>query len=253
LVHEVLISSWRRLSHWVDDSREFRSWQDKLEENITRWKLAHRDEKELLHGARLVEAKEKLKQYWKVVTTGEWVFIEASVELCEKEAQEQEQQRQERERLQRRNLRVLAVSFIVAMVLRLFGWWQWGMAEQQSEMARLRYDGIFFERSAKYQEALVSYQKSLDISQNLRDDKAQAINLSDSGMMYMNLKEFEQALDYFKRAVEIRKRLGDNEGVKFEIGNVTSAYGKLGQPEKALDYYQQALGVGEKGRGKLVG
>ncbi len=245
LVHEVLISSWGRLSHWVDDSREFRSWQDELEENITRWKLAHRDEKELLHGARLVEAKEKLKQYWKVVTTGEWVFIEASVELCEKEAQEQEQQRQERERLQQRNFRRLAVSFIVVMVLGLFEWWQWGEAEKTSTLLEYRYNAVKQERTGNYQAALELHKKALSISQNICcNRKEEAASLSLIGYLYRDeLAQHSQALEYFSRAFSIRKETGDPE-VEVDILNLAAIYMKQGQPSEAEKYYKQLQTVG---------
>jgi len=99
LVHEVLISSWRRLSHWVDDSREFRSWQDKLEEDITRWEAANLDEGALLRGARLVDAEEKAREYENWVTPTETSFVIASVALREKEMEREYSRKQIEESL----------------------------------------------------------------------------------------------------------------------------------------------------------
>jgi tetratricopeptide (TPR) repeat protein len=241
VAHEALIREWVRLRGWIDENLDFKRWKDDLSRDMKVWVEAGREKEALLHGVKLLQSEEQTNQWHNILNEEELAFITASV--------------QERQRLSRIKQVVsisLVLLLIVSLVTGMFGWWQWGIAKQQSEIAELRYKGVSQERAKEHQKALNYYQQALKISRNINDNKAQVGNLSsDCGTMYMKLDKPKQALGYFKQALKIRKQLGNSKDVWFEQNNIVSAYGKLGQVEKALNFYQQATGV--KGSGKPVG
>jgi nucleoside phosphorylase/uncharacterized glyoxalase superfamily protein PhnB len=222
LVHEVLISSWGSLSHWVDESREFRSWQDKLGVKIKEWK----DDGALLHGARLVEAEEKLKQYSEVVTAGERAFIGASG---------REKQRQKR---------VWQGIFMLLLVLLGVAGWQWWEAKKASTLLEYKYDAVTQERNGNYQAAIEFYQQALSISQNrCCSRKEEANNRSLIGHLYDKLAQCSLALEYVSKAFSIRKEIGDPKA-EAELLSIASIYTKCGQSPEAEQYYNQIQTVG---------
>lgn len=134
LAHETLIQHWSLFHDWLQEFREDATRQRRLEEDAQ----AHSDgKKSLLTDLDLGNAEAYLKVHQERVPLTEKAvqFIQASIVAREQEAREREQQRREKERLQRRNWRVLAVSLVVAVVLGSFGWWQWGEAGKQRDVA----------------------------------------------------------------------------------------------------------------------
>jgi len=247
VAHEALIRHWGKLRKWLDENREFKRWKDGLNREMQIWQKVGRKKEELLRGVKLLEAEKLLRgvklleaneqanQQHGMLNEEELTFITASV--------------QEKQRLSWSKRIVsfgLVLLFIVSVVTGIFGWWQWGIAKQRSEIAELRYKGVLEERVEQPQKALDYYQQALKIARNISDNKAQVNNLSDCGTMYMILNKAEQALEYFKQSLKIREQLGDSKGVRFEKNNIVSAYGKMGEIEKALDFYQQAIGLQEK-------
>ncbi|MFF3788139.1 hypothetical protein [Streptomyces sp. NPDC001933] len=58
LAHEALTRHWQRLGDWLDDSRKFRTWQEDLRRDLTRWKQTGRETGALLRGSVLEVAVE---------------------------------------------------------------------------------------------------------------------------------------------------------------------------------------------------
>ncbi len=105
VIHEALISGWQRLRDWIEESREFRTWQERLRAALRQWESKGKDSGALLRGALLVEASEWLKQRLGAISSQEQVFIEASQQHEMEDAQylrglleESERGRQEAER-----------------------------------------------------------------------------------------------------------------------------------------------------------
>jgi pentatricopeptide repeat protein len=240
VAHEALTQHWGKLRGWIDENRDFKRWKDDLSRDMKAWMESGREKDALLRGAKLLQAEEQFNQQYEMLTEDESEFIKESV-----------REKQRLSQIKKRRIFGLVLLLIISLVTGIFGWWQWGIAKQRSEIAELRYKGLLEERAEQPQQALNYYQQALKISQNISDSKAQVSNFSDCGTMYMFLEKPKPALDYFKQALQIRKQLGDSDGILFEQNNIVSAYGKLGQVEKALDFYQQATGV--KGSEKPVG
>jgi WD40 repeat protein len=78
LVHEALITGWARLTHWIEDDRAFRAWQEQLRNSLAAWEEVHRDAGALLRGAQLAEAERWLSEREEDLGEAERNFVRAS-------------------------------------------------------------------------------------------------------------------------------------------------------------------------------
>ncbi|MFC9510216.1 trypsin-like peptidase domain-containing protein [Streptomyces sp. NPDC057002] len=59
LAHEELVRSWPRLRGWLEESRDFRSWQERLLQSLTHWTDTGEETGALLRGTMLATSLEK--------------------------------------------------------------------------------------------------------------------------------------------------------------------------------------------------
>ncbi|MGY3676499.1 nSTAND1 domain-containing NTPase [Streptomyces sp. TE33382] len=78
LAHEALTRHWQRLGDWLDDSRNFRTWQEDLRRDLTRWKQTGRETGALLRGSVLEVAVEHAALRQTEITALERAYIGAS-------------------------------------------------------------------------------------------------------------------------------------------------------------------------------
>jgi WD40 repeat protein len=78
LAHEALIRQWPRLREWLEESREFRLWQERLRGSMAEWHDGGRDAGILLRGARLERAKEWLATRSADISDDERRYVELS-------------------------------------------------------------------------------------------------------------------------------------------------------------------------------
>ncbi|MFC9007624.1 nSTAND1 domain-containing NTPase [Streptomyces microflavus] len=78
LAHEALTRHWPRLGDWLDDSRKFRTWQEDLRRDLTRWKQTGRETGALLRGSVLEVAVEHAALRPTEITALERAYIGAS-------------------------------------------------------------------------------------------------------------------------------------------------------------------------------
>ncbi|RAY16335.1 hypothetical protein DPM19_05480 [Actinomadura craniellae] len=70
LAHAALARHWRRLGDWLEEERDFRSWQEDLRESLRR--------SEQLRGPRLAQAVRWLREHPDDITAAERAFVETS-------------------------------------------------------------------------------------------------------------------------------------------------------------------------------
>jgi hypothetical protein len=104
VIHEALIRHWGQLRQWMETDREFRVWQDRLRSSLQQWKSSQQDEGALLRGAPLAEAHERLKTRRQDLSQTEQEFIEASIDLQQREIQAKRQQEEEKQQLLKQQL-----------------------------------------------------------------------------------------------------------------------------------------------------
>ena len=95
VVHEALIRNWVQLRQWMETDREFRAWQERLRGWMRRWQEMNRDQEQLLRGAALVQAEERLKERQDELSLTEQEFIRLSQEQQKKEQKQRQRQRQQ--------------------------------------------------------------------------------------------------------------------------------------------------------------
>ncbi|GJD19208.1 hypothetical protein RIVM261_041640 [Rivularia sp. IAM M-261] len=81
IIHEALIKEWGTLHQWIQNNRQFRTWQERLRVAIQQWQEMQQDEEALLRGALLLKAEEKLKERLNDLTQYEQDYIQQSIEL----------------------------------------------------------------------------------------------------------------------------------------------------------------------------
>jgi WD40 repeat protein/DNA-binding SARP family transcriptional activator len=94
VAHEALIHNWSRLRGWIEDDREFRSWQEWLRRRLRQWQGSGRDAGGLLRGSDLGEAKNWRERRHEELTPAMRRYIEASLEQRELEQAVADSQRQ---------------------------------------------------------------------------------------------------------------------------------------------------------------
>ncbi len=108
--HEALIRRWGMLRAWMSDYRSFRTWQERLRQDVKLWSEENRgsgetkeseenqtevtrSEATLLRGYRLDEAVQRMNQYDDLLSSNEREFIKQSLDLRERDIIEKERQR----------------------------------------------------------------------------------------------------------------------------------------------------------------
>lgn len=136
IVHEALIEGWTRLKEWMEDEREFRTWQEQLRTAIDLWKKNKQDGGLLLRGALLDEAidwqqrKESERQF-DAVSTSEKKYIKASLAS----------RNREQAILDKRRRRITVASVVAAaffLVLASLFYSQRRNAERNQQIAHFR-------------------------------------------------------------------------------------------------------------------
>ena len=131
VVHEALLHHWEPLRQWIEQDRQFRVWQNRLRLALQEWDEKNRDEGDLLRGARLTEAVERLIDHADELSPSEQNYIRTSIALREREVAK-------RRWAQRRTLFGLAAGLLVALSLVLWAYIERQVAENQRKIAIAR-------------------------------------------------------------------------------------------------------------------
>ncbi|MEV5339160.1 trypsin-like peptidase domain-containing protein [Streptomyces sp. NPDC052676] len=79
LAHEELVRAWGRLRKWLEDSRDFRAWQERLLQAMAHWKETGEEPGALLRGTMLATSLERLADpgHRADITQEERAYVEA--------------------------------------------------------------------------------------------------------------------------------------------------------------------------------
>ncbi len=143
--HEALIRAWPRLRGWIDADRAGLLLQQRLTEAAHEWERLDRDDSALYRGARLAEAREWARTEGDELNPREREFLDASVELVEREQREREEQARRELEVARRGRRrllvaagALMVGFVIAGVAAVVALEQRNAAERERDIALSR-------------------------------------------------------------------------------------------------------------------
>jgi CHAT domain-containing protein len=89
--------------------------------------------------------------------------------------------------------------------------------------------------------ALDHYNRALTLSRESGNRQAEASSLNNIGATYFGIAYWQKALEYYSQALPHLRALGNQRGEANTLNNIGVAYNMLGEQQKALDYLQQSL------------
>src|SRR5919199_4916720 len=113
----------------------------------------------------------------------------------------------------------------------------------QSEVDKLFQEGVQQYRRGEYPKALSTYQRVLEIQQQLNDKAGIGQTLNNIGEVYLGLAQADKASEVLQQALAIRRELKDRKGEGETLDNLGSVYNLKSQYDKALETLQQALAI----------
>lgn len=106
--------------------------------------------------------------------------------------------------------------------------------------------GAIYDDQGDFPQALHYYHRSLKYKEQLNDSSGIALTLNNLGVIYYNQGDLSQALDYFMKSLKIQEAIGDKEGIGEALNNIGFIYQKQNNNEKALEYYLLSLKMKEE-------
>jgi len=108
-----------------------------------------------------------------------------------------------------------------------------------------RKGNIYFNQG-EYVKALESYNKSLQLREELGDKKGISRSLNNMGTIYFTQGDYIKALEYQNKSYQLSESLGDKIGISSSLQNFGNIYASQGDYNKALEYYHKSLKVNEE-------
>ena len=188
IVHEELIRGWKELKIWMQQDREFRSWQEQLRGTIRTWESSGFDEGALLRGKPLADA-----EYWQgkrflELSALEKSFIRLSVELREGESNKNK-------RTQQFTVLGLSGGLVLALSLASVAGLQWQKA-RISEINSIRSSAETFLTSHQNFDALITSIRGANrIQQTFGVDTHTRIQLVETLLQAVNFTKENNSLE----------------------------------------------------------
>ncbi len=113
--------------------------------------------------------------------------------------------------------------------------------DQRGEAMTLTNIGLSYHLLSEPQKAVEPLDQALTIWRALGDHHLEAITNSIDGRVYYALGEPHKALESYNLALPVMRAVGDQSGEAVTFMQIGSVYRLLGEAQKALDYFAQAL------------
>lgn len=115
--------------------------------------------------------------------------------------------------------------------------------ERKSMASAYNVRGIDYAHMGKTQEALVYFEKALDIFQKIHDREGEGAVKGNLGSAYAQLGRMDNALHYTEQDLAIARERKDREREGVALGNLGDIYRNLGDIHRAFEYYKQKLEI----------
>ena len=110
--------------------------------------------------------------------------------------------------------------------------------------------GLVQNDQGKYTEALLYYEKALEVQQKTLPTKhpGLATSYNNIGMVYNHMGEYSKTLSYYEKALEIEQKTlpTSHPHLATSYNNIGMVHDHMGEYSKALSYYEKALEIFEK-------
>ena|GEM_PF-664977 len=87
------------------------------------------------------------------------------------------------------------------------------------------------------------FEKSLEISQELKDERGISTSYSNFGLLYKDKGEWDKALDFYEKSLEISQELGYKQEISNSYNNLGLLCKDKGEWDKALEFYENSLKI----------
>lgn len=105
--------------------------------------------------------------------------------------------------------------------------------------------GYIYSKSGEYDKALVTTERLLSISRQLKDKNIEARALMQIGNMYYYKGDNLKALDFYKQSYDLNNQVGNKTTGAWCANNIASVYERMGDYENAVIYFQKSLSIKE--------
>jgi len=103
--------------------------------------------------------------------------------------------------------------------------------------------GNFLDDQSLHNQAILAFQRSLEISREIGNRNGEAASLNNLGNAYKSLGQHSRAIDFYQQSLEMMCDIGDRNGEANSLMGLGNAYHSLGQYQRAIDFYQQSLEI----------
>ena len=101
--------------------------------------------------------------------------------------------------------------------------------------------GLIYDRHKRYDQAIESYERALQISRNYGYRKAEGDILGNIGLLYRKQEKFDEALKKHQQALTISRELDDIQSEALDLSNIGLIYYEQKAYKDAVDYFNKAL------------
>ncbi len=116
------------------------------------------------------------------------------------------------------------------------------LKEEGEEMALLLLNiGYAHMRQGKYERALDSFRKSLDMPGSADDKVRRAKTLSDIGDVYTEMGDYVSALDNLHQSLQLRQEMETTGGMGALLNSIANLYFNIGEIDRAHEFYLKGL------------
>jgi len=106
-------------------------------------------------------------------------------------------------------------------------------------------EGVKLFNQGKYESAITSFSKVLEISQKQYLREIESISLNNIGLCYKNLNKFEMAAQFYNQSLRIKKIFDNKSEILVVQSHLAIVYEKLKYFDRALESYQEILKISE--------
>ncbi|MEI6821976.1 MAG: tetratricopeptide repeat-containing sensor histidine kinase [Bacteroidota bacterium] len=106
--------------------------------------------------------------------------------------------------------------------------------------------GVEYGQTCYYDKALSCFQKSLVLSNELKDTMRISGSLTNIGLICQLTKDYKLALSNFERALELSKKQNRQLGIAHALNDISNTYNLMGDNKMALKYHLNALSIYKK-------
>jgi len=115
--------------------------------------------------------------------------------------------------------------------------------DPKAEADRLFQQGtVQFQRS-QFQEALQSWQQSLQLYHQLSNQRGKANSLGNLGKAYSSLGDYRKAIDFHQQCLTLSREIGYEQGEVASLNGIGNTYFSMRNYPQAIEFHQQSLNI----------